>query len=222
MPLSMLKAAKVKFCYLQGMQNPWRSPSYCWPGGSSLGRVEMTCSWCCVSCWKLELAETAVLLPHGEEQCQFPTEISSLWNGYSPMGKSGSGPESGNVQCWLRWKSEINVPIHIWVRKKKQGKLFFLRQLKTSTKWFKGEGNCTVPLSALFLRNLFLPANRTVSVGHIGRPVLYQKYTVHSEVESLKTTLPWNPNVVLWVVFLLSTWWVADLTYATSSLSNID
>lgn len=125
MPLSMLKAAKVKFCYLQGMQNPWRSPSYCWPVGSSLARVEMTCSWCCVSCWKLELAETAVLLPHGEEQCRFPTEIWSLWNGYSPMGKSGFGPESGNVQCWLWWKSEINVPIHIWVRKKKQGKLSF-------------------------------------------------------------------------------------------------
>lgn len=106
--------------------------------------------------------------------------------------------------------------------KRSRESFFFLRQLKTSTKWFKGEGNCTVPLSALFLRNLFLPANRTVSVGHIGRPVLSQKYTVHSEVESLKTTLPWNPNVVLWVVFLLSTWWVADLTYATSSLSNID
>lgn len=119
MLLNVLKAAKVKFCYPKGMQNPQRSPSYCWPVSSSLARVETTCSLHCVSCWKRELAEIAVLLPDGEEQCQFPADTSSPWNGYSPVG------ESGNVQCWLWWKSEINVLIHIWVKKKKQGKLGF-------------------------------------------------------------------------------------------------
>lgn len=81
MPLNVLNAAKVKFCYPKGVQNPRRSPSYCWPISSSLGRVEMTYSLHCVSCWKPELAEIAVLLPDGEEQCQFPTDTLSRETG---------------------------------------------------------------------------------------------------------------------------------------------
>ena len=145
-PLNVLKTELGSCCYPKGMQNPWRSPSYCWPVNGSPARVEMACSLHCVSCWKPELAETAALLLDGQERWQFPTAASSLWNGYSPTGESGSGPESGNAQCWLWWKSEIGVPICMWGKRSREE----------------------------------------------------------------------------WAVYLLSAWWVADLTYATSSLSNID
>lgn len=69
----------------------------------------------------------------------------------------------------------------------KAGVLFFFETPQTSIKLFRGKSSSFFG----FIPFLFLPATRTVSVAHISRPVLSQKYTVHSEVEE---SIPLKPK----------------------------
>lgn len=187
--------------------------------------------------WEIvSLARAEVLVPYaawaaGSRSQQSQKFSSLVWRNCGCLIQIYKTQDAGTT-LWVPLALGQTLAVHKAVKEliqctstlewgKRAGRAF-LRLQKTGTKWFKGRKQM---YSSSFS---FIPLT---SISACKQDSFWSSHQqtctfpeIHSSFRSWVTedSIPVKPKCGALYCFLLSAWWVADLTYATSSVSSID